>query len=158
PALLDAGEPAAAIPVARPDTIRRGIKWGGIFLGAFTGLVGLMAGLWVEDFVRSMPARHDWLGWVTVRLPGTACLAAAMLVLREVWALMRLSRLGRLRHAAESAVNHNDRKEAIAAADGVGKLYSGREELAWGRSRLAEHAGDVLDARERLVLTERELL
>lgn len=158
PPLLDAGEPAAVIPIARPDALKRGIRWGGIFLTAFTCLVGLMAGLWVEDFVRSMLARQDWLGWVTVGLLATACFAALMVVLREIWALMRLSKLGRLRHAAESAVNHNDRKEAIEVADSVKTLYSGREELAWGRSRLAEHAGDILDARERLVLTERELL
>lgn len=158
PPLLDADESAAVVPRAQPDAIRRGIRWGGIFLTAFTGLLALMAGLWVEDFVRGMLARQDWLGWLTLGLLATAAFAAAMLVLRETWSLMRLTKLGRLRHAAESAVNHGDRKEAVEVAEGIIGLYSGRKELAWGRSRLAEHSGDILDARERLVLTERELL
>lgn len=156
PPLVDAGESAAVVPKA--DTVRRGIKWGGIFLSAFTGLIALMAGLWMEDFARQMLAREDWLGWVTIGLLATAAFAALMLVLKELWALMRLKKLGRLRHGAESAVNHGDRKEAIAVADSVNTLYSGRKELAWGRSRLKEHSNDILDARERLVLTERELI
>lgn len=156
PPLLDAGEPAAVAPQA--ENLRRGIRWGGIFLTAFTGLLAVAAGLWMEDFARRMLARQDWLGWATLALLATAGFAAAMVLFKEIWALMRLKKLGKLRHAAESAVNHGDRREALEVAGDVNGLYAGRAELAWARARLAEHSGDILDARERLVLTERELL
>jgi putative membrane protein len=46
----------------------------------------------------------------------------------------------------------------LGVSDRIGSLFEDRSELKWGAKRLAEHRRDVLDARERLILTERELL
>lgn len=154
-----AGEEAQPPATIRPEgALTTGIKWGGILLSALAGLVSLAAGLWLADFVGSLVARNDWLGWLTLGLLTIAVFAAAMIVLAELWALLRLRRLGLLRHAAESAVNHGDKGQAERVARGLMGLYSSRPELSWGRARFAEHEGDIMDARELLVLAERELV
>jgi putative membrane protein len=150
------GEPAAVVP--SEGAIRRGIKWGGLLFSALGGLIALATGLWLTDFVTSLLQRNDWLGWLTLGLLSLAVFAAFMIALTEIWALMRLGRLGRLRKSAQSAIKHDDRQEAEQAAKGVRRLYASRADLAWGRARLAEHDHDIMDARERLVLTERELM
>ncbi len=159
PAIAEPDETVPAVPSA-PDAgaLRRGITWGGILLTALGGLVALAAGFWLNDLVASLLARKDWLGWLTLGLMGLAGLAALMIAVREVWALLRLRRLGTLRHTAESAVNHDDKASAERAVSALKGLYAGRRDLAWGRSRFAEHEGDILDARELLVLAEREFM
>lgn len=136
----------------------RGLKWGGILFSALGGLVVLGAGLWLNDLVTSLFARKDWIGWAALALLSIAALAAAMISLREAWALLRLRRLGRVRQDAESALRHDDKSLAQNAAAGVKRLYRSRAELAWGRARLADHENDIMDTRETLALTERELV
>lgn len=153
---VDNEQPPAVVPGA--GAIRRGMKWGGLLFSALGGLFALAAGLWLTDFVTALVSRNDWLGWLTLGLLGLAVFAALMIALSEIWALMRLARLGRLRQSAQSAVKHDDRQAAQDAAKGVRRLYASRADLAWGRARLAEHDSDIVDARERLVLTERELM
>lgn len=148
--------PPAVIPQAKKW--RRGLRWGGILLSALGGLVAVAAGLWFTDLVTSLLNRNDWLGWLTLGLLGVAGFAALMIAFSEILALFRLSKLGKLRDRAETAINHDDRKAGDEAVGGVRRLYASRDDLAWGRSRLAEHDGDILDVRERLVLVERELV
>lgn len=149
-------------PPLRSETatteLSRGLKWGGILFTALGGLVVLGAGLWLNDLVASLSARQDWIGWVALALVAVATLAAAMMALREAWALLRLHRLGRMRLDAESALRHGDKPLAKRSAASITNLYRSREELAWGRARLADHKDDIMDARETLALTERELL
>ena len=47
---------------AMPD-LKRGLEWGSIFFGALGGLVSLIASLWLYDWVLSLIARDDWIGW-----------------------------------------------------------------------------------------------
>ncbi len=167
--IVEAAEPAPrqetaappATPPARiPDAaaIGRGIRWAGILASAVGGLLMLAAGLWLGDVVTSLLGRSDWLGWLALGLLGLAGFSALMIALSEIWGLFRLRRLGNLRQIAQSAINHDDKDDARKAFLGVGTLYASREDLAWGRSRLADHEGDVMDARDRLILTERELV
>ena len=149
-------QPEARIPAA--ETVRRGIRWGSVLLSALGGLLALLAGQWLTEFVQSLLQRQDWLGWAMLALLALAGFAAAIIALSEIWSLLRLRRLGRLRESAQSAVNHDDAAAAKQAADGVKRLYASRADLAWARARLAEHDGDIVSARERLVLVERELI
>lgn len=146
------------VTIAAADTLKRGIRWGGILFSAIGGLVSLAAGLWLADFIQSLVARQDWLGWLMLGLLVTGGFAALMIMVTEVWALMRLRRLGQLHRAAQSAINHNDDADAAHVAGSLKRLYSSRADLAWGLARLGEHDGDIMDGRERLVLVERELV
>ncbi len=136
----------------------RGLRWGSLLLAGLTGLAGLGLSLWLGTLVEDLFARQDWIGWLALALIGLVVFAAVMLVLRELWALMRLSRLGRLRQQAARAIAHDDKEAAAEVGGRLRSLYSHRPELDWGRARLAEHEADIMDAAERLTLAERELM
>lgn len=153
--------PAEAAPPAQVralPNLERGLRWGSIFLGALGGLVGLVASLWLYDWVIQLLAREDWIGWGAVGLLGLVLLALAMIILREVGGLLRLGRLDKIRHEADSAARQNDKELAIDVTRRLKRFYAGREDLAWGLQRLAEHEHDIMNAEELLRLDERTLI
>jgi putative membrane protein len=159
-------EPApAAVPAEQPDArvralpnLERGLRWGSIFLGALGGLVSLIASLWLYDWVLQLLARDDWIGWAAVGLLGLVLFALLMIILRETMGLLRLGRLGKIRHEADSAARQNDKPLAIDVSRRLKRFYAGREDLAWGLQRLAEHEHDIMNAEELLRLDERTLI
>jgi putative membrane protein len=72
--------------------------------------------------------------------------------------LLRLGRLGKIRHEADSAARQNDKALAIDVTRRLKRFYAGREDLAWGLDRLAEHEHDIMNAEELLRLDERTLI
>ena len=151
-------EPVAPAEVRTLPNLERGLRWGSIFLGALGGLVSLLASLWLYDFVLELIARDDWIGWATVGLLATVLLALVMIVLREAGGLLRLDRLDKIRHEADSAARQNDKALAIDVSRRLKRFYAGREDLAWGLQRLAEHEHDIMNAEELLRLDERTLI
>jgi putative membrane protein len=161
PALHPVSAEATPLPTPRVRTLpdlKRGLRWGSILIGALGGLIGLLASLWLYDYVVALIARDDWIGWLAVGLLTIVLVALAMIVLREVAGLARLGRLGKIRHEADSAARQNDKPLAINVADRLKRLYAGRKDLAWGLDRLSEHEHDIMDASELLRLTERTLV
>ncbi len=150
-------EPADARVRALPN-LERGLRWGSIFLGALGGLVSLIASLWLYDWVLQLLARDDWIGWAAVGLLGLVLFALLMIILREAMGLLRLGRLGRIRHEADSAARQNDKPLAVDVTRRLKRFYGGREDLAWGLQRLAEHEHDIMNAGELLRLDERTLI
>ena len=146
------------VPVPSQNGINRDLRWGGILFGALGGLAALGAGLWLSSLVSELFVRDDWIGWLALGLLGVAALAAAMIVLREMWALLRLRRLGKLRQDAESAERHGDKSLAHRLAADLKDLYRSRPDLAWARARLGDHERGLMTARETLSLCERELI
>ena len=149
--------PVPARVRALPD-LRRGLRWGSILIGALGGLIGLIASLWLYDYVLALIAREDWLGWAAAGLLAIVLFALVMIVLKEAAGLLRLGRLGKIRHQADGAARQNDKALALDVADRLKRLYSGRTDLAWGLKRLAEHEHDIMDAGELMRLTERSLV
>jgi putative membrane protein len=110
------------------------------------------------DFVTGLLARNVMLGWVAFVLVVVAVLAGASLGLREWAAFLRLGRLDALHRAAEAAQAAADLSAARKVVTSLISLYAGRAETAWGRARLAERQGEVMDADALLALAERDLL
>ena len=160
PAPANAEDPGALpVPQVRAlPGLSRGWRWGSILLGALGGLVSLIASLWLYDWVLALIARDDWIGWVAVGLLGLVLFALLMIVIRETAGLVRLGRLGKIRHEADSAARQNDKALAIDVTDRLKRFYAGREDLAWGLERLAEHEHDIMNAEELLRLDERTLI
>lgn len=156
--LADLAPPDHKPPASATGTIARGFKWGGIFVGALGGLAVLGASIWFSSLVTDLLVREDWIGWLALSLLGVAAFAALMIALREAWALMRLRRLGGLRRDAESAERHGDKALARRVTADLEGLYRSRADLAWGRARLSDHERGIMDARETLILSERELI
>jgi putative membrane protein len=86
-----------------------------------------------------------------------AVLVLVALALREAAGFARLARLDRLRVRTVEA-----RTGTLAGARGasaaIAGLYAGRADTAWGRQRLADRAGEVMDADALMALTEVELM
>jgi putative membrane protein len=151
-------EPAPVAARMRLPDLGRGLRWGSILIGALGALIGLLASIWLYDYVLALIAREDWIGWAATGLIALAVFALLMLILREAAGLARLGRLGKIRHEADSAARQNDKALALDVADRLKRLYAGRHDVAWGLRRLAEHEHDIMDASELVRLTERSLV
>lgn len=159
PEPVPAEERALRAPQAQAlPNLRRSLKWGSLFLGALGGLVSLIASLWLYDWVFSLIARDNWIGWVAVVLIGLVLFALLMIILREAGGLIHLGRLGKIRHEADSAARQNDKALAIDVTRRLKRFYAGRRDLAWGLERLGEHEHDIMNAEELLRLDERTLI
>ena len=83
---------ATALPArvrTLPD-LSRGLRWGSILVGALGGLIGLLASIWLYDYVLALLARDDWIGWLAVGLIALVVFALLMIILREAAGLARL--------------------------------------------------------------------
>ena len=110
------------------------------------------------DFVTNLMARNLILGWIAFALVALSVLAAVILAAQEWAAYARLQRLDGLRVRANAAHATADLPEARRVVAGLTRLYAARPDTAWGRARLAEREGEVMDADGLLALAERELM
>jgi putative membrane protein len=167
-------DPAAAPPVpdALPDALpearamqamaalsqRRGSGLTRFALWAFGALFGFVLSVAAYDFITGLLARNLILGWMALALLGAALLAGLILALREWAAFLRLARLDGLRSQAVAARAAADLAEARRVVKSLTGLYAARKDTSWGRARLAEREGEVLDADALLDLAEREVM
>jgi putative membrane protein len=141
-----------------PEIVRVGRSWGSIFLSAVTGLLFLAFLVWVQDTFLTLLSRKDWLGWAATLLLATAVFAFVMILSREIAGLYRLSAITLVRQRADAALAAENASEARSASGEIRAMLEERRELADGVARLKRHQGDILDAKQVLTLTERELL
>ncbi|MEP3303885.1 MAG: TIGR01620 family protein, partial [Roseibium sp.] len=130
-------------------------KWIAIGLG---GLVSLSVGLAIDNLIRDLFARTDWLGWTATGLAAVAVLGLLGLALREFLGILRVGKIDHLRDALTDAAEADDAKAAQAGLKDLIALYEGRPETARGRRALAGHMREVIDGRDLVILAERDLL
>ncbi|MEP2454573.1 TIGR01620 family protein [Roseibium sp.] len=130
-------------------------KWIAIGLG---GLVSLSVGLAIDNLIRDLFARTDWLGWTATGLAAVAVLGLLGLALREFLGILRVGKIDHLRDALTDAAEADDAKAAQAGLKDLIALYEGRPETARGRRALAGHMREVFDGRDLVILAERDLL
>lgn len=157
PAVPEIAAPAAmqnaATWAARPTS---GLaKW---FWSLLAAIFGFVVSLATWDYVNGLLARSPVLGMVAFGLVVLFCLVLAFMALKEIAAFARLRRLDRVHAAATAAAASGDLAAARDVVKRLDKLYAGRDDAAWGRARLAERMGDVLDADGLLGLAETTLL
>jgi putative membrane protein len=141
-------------PVAR----RRRIPWASMFWSALSGLVVLGLGLAVSKLVEDLFARAPWLGAIGFALAVIAGLALLVLILREVIGLARLATVEALQRRAADIIVSDDRDSGRALVGDMLSLTRRMPALARGRARLAEHRNDIIDGRDLVRLSERELM
>jgi len=155
PDLLPEGQAMQAVAALSQ---RKGSAITGLALWAFGALIGFAVSVAAYDFVAGLLARNLVLGWIALVLVAVAVLAAVILAGREWAAYVRLRRLDDLRRAAETARVATDLPQARKVTGALVRLYAARGDTAWGRARLAEREGEIMDADALLALAERELL
>lgn len=159
PPVPDPGVPPSGAALA--DALRRQARGGGagrVLLGAVTALVALALSVAAVDLVTGLLARNAVLGGLALALAAAATAAALALALRELVGLWRLGRIDGLRERAVAARLAADTGAARQVTEDLQRLYSGRPELAWARSRLGDGLASAPDAAGLLDLAETELL
>ena len=89
-------------------------RWGTLFWSACSGLVLLALGITVTNFVEELFARTPALGAIGLGLAVIADVALFALVGREVFGLVRLGTIEKLRHRALIAIENDDREQGRA--------------------------------------------
>ena len=159
PPVPDAPPPqGAAMRTAAAMAARRPTALGRLFWTSAVALAGFVVSVAAWDFVTGLLTRNAVLGGVALALVVAVLVALLGLALREAAAISRLARLDAIHRAAEAAHKGADLAAAREAVDRLARLYAGREEMRWGRDRLAERRGEVLDADTLMGLAETELL
>lgn len=138
--------------------LSRGIRWGGMLLSGLGGLLALSAVLWFTSYVEVALNRQDWLGWIALALLCLVGVSAAVLILREIFGLFRLARLGRLRTEVQEALKEGDMARERRTVHHLKTVLSGRADLAWPLARFSEHEQAVLKPGDLLSLADRELM
>ena len=140
------------------DTPRRRFSWGSVLLSALGALAMLAIGLAVDELVRDLFTRHEWLGWFALVLTALVVLAILVLIIRELAALLRLRKIASLRDKAEQAVLENYKGAADKVDVEISALYANRIDLASARNAYAAYENDVIGPADRIRLIETELL
>ena len=143
---------AARLGARRPSRLSRWF-WG--LLAAFLGAVVSVAA-W--DFVTGMVARSPVLGWAVTGIGAALLLVAIVMIFKELAGFARLRRVDQLRHKADAALASGRLDDAREVVEGLTRFYKGREDTRWGRERLSERRGDVMDGDALLHLAEAEVL
>lgn len=151
------GQDIVVVPSA-PLPSSRSLKWGSILISALFGLFVLWAGLSASSLIEQLFARSVYLGWIGLGLAGLAGLAAVAIIIREIWGLLRLNRIEHVQADAARALNHDDNDAAKRVLSALKSVYHGRHDAAWGLKTLAEHETDVMDAKDRIRLADRDLV
>ena len=148
----DAMQAAARLAARKPSRL---LRW---LFGLGVASLGAILSVAAWDFVTGLVSRNPVLGWGIAALLGAFLCVLAVICLRELAALGRLSKVDGLRRAADAALIEGDLAQARSVSNRLVTLYKSREETRWSRDRLAELAPDQLDAAGLMAVTEKELL
>lgn len=170
----DAPSVAEAPPVPEPDAplsasqgaamtratglAARGAGFGTLVLGALGGLVSLALGVAAWDFVMNLLTRNALLGNLALALVVVLLAGLMAICTRELSAILRLSRLGRLQARAVDPLARSDRVHAARVCDDMLGLYAGRDLLRLPARDLAARQSEILDADALMDATEAALM
>jgi putative membrane protein len=142
--------------VIRP--MRRRMPWGTLFWSALSGLVVMGLGLAVTNLVEDLFSRAPWLGMTGLALALIAGMALLVVVVREIVGLVRLATVESARRRALEIVSTDDREGGRTLTVELLRLTRKMPRLARARARLDGHRGEIIDGRDLVRLTERELM
>ena len=145
------------LPVA-PPAPRRRAPWAVMFWVSSAGLLLLAVGLGIANLIEDLLNRATWLGGVGAALAAVAVVALLAIVTREALGLARLAAIDRMRGRAAAILASDDRAAGRALGRDLIALTRRMPRLARARARLEGHLSDIIDGRDLVRLSERELM
>lgn len=128
------------------------------FWGLLGAVIAAFASLALWGLVDSLLARNPVLGTaVSVLLAAFGAVCAAI-ILRELAAFSRLTRIDKMQHRAADVLATADLGAARTLATDLAGFYANREELRWSREGLPDRIAASFDADATLGLVESDLL
>jgi len=138
---------------ARPTS--RLARW---FWSLLLGLITTVASVAAWNFVTNLVTQNLYLGYAVAALFAVFLIVVLMIVIKELSAFARLSRIDKIQHDADSALASEDLTAARAVVKDLTGLYNNRDDTRWGRDNLKDRTSDMFDASALLSLAEQELL
>lgn len=138
--------------------IRKSFGWGKLAFTAFGALFAISIGLAIDQLIRDLFSRNDWLGWAASGLAIVGAVAVLAVILRELWGISRLKNIDMLRVKGAKAIEENDLKQARAVVSDITSLFQNRADTANARTQLSEHENDIMDGADLVRVLERDLL
>ncbi len=153
------GDEAAVEAAQANGLLRRYVfSWGGVFMSALTGLLSLALTMWVWNFVEDLFTRSAILGTIGLTLAGLAVVAATISITREFRAIARQNRIAKLHAALAEAHAGDDVKTARTRVAELCGLYDDRPETGRARALINDYVKQIIDGRDLITLTERNLV
>lgn len=137
---------------------RKGFKWSTLFFASLGGLISIGIGLSLDQLIRELFERYTWAGWIAAGFTAILVLSLIAIILKEIWGIFHLQKTTELRQKAEKAKSDNNLQQAQRAASELSQLFRNRADTALARTRLSEHASEIMDGNDLITLTERELM
>jgi putative membrane protein len=150
--------PDAPTEVPLPPAPPRTSRWSTLFWTGLGGLVSMGISLAVWRLIDDMFARSDWLGWLALAFAAALALATLVILGREVFGLLRLRTLNKLRLQAMEALAKDDRKLAEGVTRELLAIAKSSPRLFRARTELSSHLGAIIDGADLVRLTERHLM
>ena len=142
----------ATLAARRPSTLGR---W---FWRLLLSMILFFLSVSVWNFVTALIAQNPILGWIAIAFVVVFSIVCLMILLKEWAALARLSRMDTLHREAEAVIEQNDLTGARSFVKKLDALYAGRDDLRWGRDKLAQSTAEAFDADTVLQVTEDTLM
>jgi putative membrane protein len=153
-----ANVPAVTVPVTSDPIAPRRWRLLSLLASALFALFTMWVGLTVTQLVEDFFARSAVLGWIALVLAGAAALGALGIVIREIWGLMRLQKIGDVQENAARAINTGDRNAAAAALETLNGIFANDPRASAARAHYDSHTATIMHPEDRLKLADRLLL
>ncbi len=153
-AAVDPTELAVETAQRRGITKSALISWGGLFFSAAAGFVLVALGNWVVGLIEGFFARSPVLGLVALVLGGLAIFALIVLAGREIFGIVRQSKIARLHMGFATARAADDRDAARRLVAALAALQAKRRQSA----ELVALTREIIDGRDLIDIAERDLI
>ena len=153
-AAVDPTELAVETAQRRGITKSALVSWGGLFFSAAAGFVLVALGNWVVGLIEGFFARSPVLGLVALVLGGLAIFALIVLAGREIFGIVRQSKIARLHMGFATARAADDRDAARRLVAALAALQAKRRQSA----ELVALTREIIDGRDLIDIAERDLI
>ncbi len=149
-----------AVEKAQSRGILRGrlLSWGGVFLSAASGFVLLALGNWLTALIADLFTRSRVLGIAALVLVAIAGFSLLILAFREIFGVIRQSKIAHIHMGFAAARAADDREEARRLVAALAAIQAKRRQSAAVRAHLIELTGEIIDGRDLIDIAERDLI